>query len=69
MYVCKLSKHGSGNGLLPVRRQAITWNQSWLIINWNPKNKLQWNANQNMKFFIQENAFENVVCEMAAIFS
>ena len=32
-------------------------------------NKLQWNSNRNTKFFIQENAFENVVCEMAAILS
>ena len=35
-----------------------------LIINWN---KLQWNLNQNTQIFIQENAFENVVCIMAAI--
>ena len=33
------------------------------------KNKLQWNSNQNTQFFIHENAFENVVCEMAAILS
>ena len=25
--------------------------------------KLQWNFNQNTKFFIQENAFENIVCQ------
>ena len=31
------------------------------------KNKLQWNLKQNSNFFIQENAFENVVCEMVAI--
>ena len=30
-------------------------------------NKLQWVSNQNTTFFIQENAFENVVCEMAAV--
>ena len=34
-----------------------------------PRNKLQWNFNQNSIFFIQENTFENVVCEMAAILS
>ena len=33
------------------------------------RNKLQWNFNQNTKLFIQENASENIVCEMAAIFS
>ena len=36
----------SGNGLLPIQCQAITW-----------------------KHFIPENAFENVMCEMAAILS
>ena len=28
-----------------------------------------WNLKQNSYIFIQENAFENVVCEMAAILS
>ena len=32
-------------------------------------NKLQWNLNQNLYIFIQENAFENVSCEMASILS
>ena len=31
--------------------------------------KLQWNFNQNMKFFIHENTSEYIVCEMAAILS
>ena len=30
-------------------------------------NELQWNFNRNSNIFIQENAFENVVCEMASI--
>ena len=30
-------------------------------------NKFQWNIKQNSYIFIQENAFENVVCEMASI--
>ena len=42
-------------------------NQCWLIVNRTLRNKLQWNSNQNTKFFIH--AFENVVCEMAAILS
>ena len=33
----------------------------------NLKNKLQWNVNQNSYIFTQENVFENVVCEVAAI--
>ena len=34
-----------------------------------PWNKLQWNFNRNSESFIQENVFESVVCEMAAILS
>ena len=41
-------------------------NQCWNIVNSNLRNKLQWNLNRNSYIFIQENAFENVVCEMAA---
>ena len=36
-------------------------NQCWSIVNCTLRNKLQWNLK------IQENAFENVVCEMASI--
>ena len=32
-------------------------------------NKLQWTFNRNSNIFIQENALENVVCEMASILS
>ena len=32
-------------------------------------NTIQWNIYQNSHIFIQKNAFENVVCEMAAILS
>ena len=39
------------------------------FVNWSLRNKLQWNLNRNTKLFIQENAFENVVCKMAAILS
>ena len=34
---------------------------------WTPRNKLRWKFNQNTKLFINENASENIVCEMAAI--
>ena len=58
---------GSDNGLPPGRRQAITWTKCWNIVNWIPRNKYQWHFNRNSYNFIQENAFENVVCEMASI--
>ena len=44
-------------------------NQCLVIVNWTNSNKVQCNFNQNSIFFIQENAFENVACEIAAIFS
>ena len=44
-------------------------NQCWNIVNWTLRNKLQWIFNRNSYIFIHENAFENVVCEMAAILS
>ena len=43
-------------------------NQYWVIVNWTLRNKLQWNFNQNTKFFIHKNASGNV-CKMAAVLS
>ena len=44
-------------------------NQCWNFVYWTLRNKLQWNFNRNSGIFIQENAFESVVREMAAILS
>ena len=44
-------------------------NQCWNIVNWIRRNKFPWNFNRYSNIFIQENAFENVVCEMASILS
>ena len=44
-------------------------NQCWIIVNWAPGNKLQWNLNKNSNIFIKENAFEIVLCETATILS
>ena len=43
--------------------------QWWVIVKWTPRNKPQWNFNQNTKSSIHENTSENIVCEMAAIWS
>ena len=59
---------GSDNGLSPGRRQAIIRTNAGILLI-EPWNKLQWNSNQNSNIFIQENAFEYVVCDMAAILS
>ena len=60
---------GSDNDLSPGWRQAIIRSKAGiLLIGLLLRNKLQWNFNQNQHFFIHENALENIVCDMAAIF-
>ena len=44
-------------------------NQCWYMLNSNPRNKLQWNLKWKSYIYMQKNAFENGVCEMAAILS
>ena len=34
-------------------------NQCWNVVNWTPRNQLQWNRNRDSYIFFQENAFEN----------
>ena len=58
------------------RQWLVAWsapshflNQCWDIVNWTLRNKLQWNFNRYSNIFIQENAFENGVCERASILS
>ena len=48
-------------------RQAIIWTNALNSVNWSLRNKLQWHFNRNSKLFIQDNALEDVVCEMASI--
>ena len=43
--------------------------QCCLIVNGKHKSKLQWNLICNSNNFIEENMFENVVCQMVAILS
>ena len=59
----------SDNGLSPGRRQAIIWNNAGILLIGPLGTKLQWNFNPNSYIFIQENALENIVCEMASILS
>ena len=54
---------GSDNGL------SHYMNQFWNIVNLTLRNKLQWNNHRNTTIFTEENASENVVCEMASILS
>ena len=41
--------------------------QWWLIVNWTLRKKLHFHFKQDIKLFIQQNAFENVICKMSAI--
>ena len=50
-------------GPKPLPKPMMTYCQ----VNWTLRNKLQWNSNQNTKFFVHENAFENIVSEIGAI--
>ena len=47
---------------------AFAWSAPSHYLN-HRRNDLQWNFNQNSYIFIEENAFEKVVCKMAAILS
>ena len=44
-------------------------NQCWNIVHWTLRNKLHGNRNRNSYIFIQEYAFKNVCCKIAAILS
>ena len=44
-------------------------NWCWNIVHLTLRNTLQWNIKQNSYIFLQDNAFENVVCEMLAFLS
>ena len=44
-------------------------NQCWPIVNWTPRNKLQWQLHhRNTQLFVHENVFENVVCQSGGHF-
>ena len=66
--VGKVNISCSDNGLSPDLHQAIVWSTADLfVVDWIAVVKLQWHLSKHLKHFIQENTFENVVCEMAAI--
>ena len=59
-----------------VQMTVVAWsapnhylNQCWIIINWIPRNKIQWNINRNSCIFIHENPFQNVVRKTVATLS
>ena len=64
----KIVDHSDVAGASPAGTKPLS-QQCWDIVNLTIRNKLQWNFNRNSYIFIQENAFENVVCKMASIIS
>ena len=60
---------GSDNGLSPVQHQAIIWSNDAILSIRPLWTHFKRNFAENSKVFIQENALENVACEMAAILS
>ena len=67
--ISKLTIIGSDNGLSPDWRQVIIWTNARIIVNWNLRNKRQWNLKQNSYIFINKSAFKYVICEMVAALS
>ena len=69
-HICvgNLSIIGPDNGLSPGRRQSIISTNARILfmVPWGTN---RWNFNRSSSIFIQENTFENVVCEMASILS
>ena len=66
IYVDNLTIIGSDNGLSPGRRQAIIWTNVGILL----IEPLGTNFNEiSIGIFIQENALQNGVCEMASILS
>ena len=58
---------GSNNGLSPGLRQAIIWTNAGILLIGPIETNFNEIFNQNSNIFIQENVFESIVCEMAAI--
>ena len=71
MHICaaNLAIIASDNGLSPGRHQAIIWTNVGILLYYTLRNKLQLNFNRNSSTFIEENAFETAVREVASILS
>ena len=67
--ISKVTVIGPDIGLSPERRQAILWTNAGILFIGTLGTKIQWNLKQNSYIFILENAFENVICEIAGILS
>ena len=72
MHICvgKLTIIASDNSLSPGRHQAIIWTNAGILLIWPlGTNFSEISIEIEIIILIQENAFQNVVCEMVAILS
>ena len=65
--VSELGQHWFRQWLVVYSAPSHYLNQCWITVDWNLRNKLQWNFNQNTKLIIHENASGNIVCKMEPI--
>ena len=70
-HICvnKLTIISSDNGLSPGRRQAIIWTNDGILLIGPLGTNISEILSKNSHIFIQENAFQNIICEVAAILS
>ena len=70
-HICvgNLAVIGSDNGLSPGRRQAIIWTNNGMLLIGPLGTNFSEISIEYSNIFIQDNAFESVVCETAAILS
>ena len=70
-HICvgKLTIIGSSNSLSPGQRQAIIWTNAAMLLTGPLETNLSEVSIGSSNIFIQTNAFENVVREMASIFT
>ena len=50
-------------------RLIIAWTNAEFFANWTLENEFRWKLNTNTNLFIHENAYKDLVCQMAAIMS
>ena len=61
--VSELDQHWFRLWLVACSAPSHYLNQNWLMVNYSSGNKFRWNSNWNSRIFINENAFEIVVCQ------
>ena len=69
MHICVIQhiSIGSDNGLGPIRCQAIIWTNAGILLIRPLGTKFREILTETHAFPFKKNAFENVVCKMAAI--